>query len=74
MFSRLAIGFARPAAKPVASIAGRTAWTVRFYSAKTAVPGSKGRKMPSKATQATAPVSSLPATFTIRVSSLRTGL
>ncbi|RDA85301.1 hypothetical protein CP532_5930, partial [Ophiocordyceps camponoti-leonardi (nom. inval.)] len=58
MFARLAVPFAKPAvfARP----------TVRFLSRNVAATGSTGRKMPSQGLRATAPVASLPATFTIR--------
>lgn len=65
MFARLAINLAKPATKPAAALKPRMAFQIRFVSQATA--GSTGRKMPFKATQATAPVDSLPATFTIRV-------
>lgn len=65
MFSRLAINLAKPAVKPPAAFNHRMAFQIRFVSQATT--GSTGRKMPFKATQATAPVDSVPATFTIRV-------
>ncbi|POR39086.1 Carbamoyl-phosphate synthase arginine-specific small chain [Tolypocladium paradoxum] len=72
MLSRLAISFAKPAAKPAAAAAaaaaapGRTVFQVRFLSQQPAAAGSSGRKMPFQGVRATAPVASLPATFTIR--------
>ncbi|XP_044722074.1 carbamoyl-phosphate synthase small chain, CPSase domain-containing protein [Hirsutella rhossiliensis] len=66
MLSRLAIPFARPAAKPAAAIAGRFVLQARLLSQRAAAAGSTGRKMPFKGLRATAPVASLPATFTIR--------
>jgi len=65
MFARLAFNIAKPAAaRPIASGATRVAFQARFYAASA---GSKGREMPNKNARGTAPVASLPATFTIRV-------
>lgn len=67
MFARLAFNIAKPAAaRPIASGATRVAFQVRFYAAQSTA-GSKGREMPIKNARGTAPVASLPATFTIRV-------
>ncbi|KEY70946.1 hypothetical protein S7711_00785 [Stachybotrys chartarum IBT 7711] len=65
MLSKLAIAAARPMAKPAMG-ARRMTSQIRFLSSQPLATGSKGRKMPFKATQATAPATSLPATLTIR--------
>ncbi|KAK2589669.1 Multifunctional pyrimidine synthesis protein CAD [Conoideocrella luteorostrata] len=70
MLSRLAINLAKPAAKPTGSIV-RTASQVRYASKLSA--GTTGRNVPFKATRATAPADSVPATFTIRDGPVFTG-
>lgn len=73
MFARLAIKVAKPAG-PSMVAPGRTKFAashIRFSSSSQApAAGSAGRKMPSKGMPSTAPVDSLPATFTIRVRAL----
>ncbi|PHH76377.1 hypothetical protein CDD83_4263 [Cordyceps sp. RAO-2017] len=67
MLSRLAIPFAKMAARPVARRAcGPSLLQARLVSQRAAATGSTGRKMPFQGLRATAPVASLPATFTIR--------
>ncbi|KAK3182367.1 Multifunctional pyrimidine synthesis protein CAD [Lecanicillium sp. MT-2017a] len=68
MFARLAIKVAKPAG-PSMVAPGRTKFAashIRFSSSQAPAAGSAGRKMPSKGMPSTAPVDSLPATFTIR--------
>lgn len=65
MLSRLAVSFAKSAARPAAATApGRAAFRARLLSQNEL--GSTGRKMPLRGVRATAPVASLPATLTIR--------
>ncbi|PHH74818.1 hypothetical protein CDD80_2834 [Ophiocordyceps camponoti-rufipedis] len=65
MFTRLAIPFAKPAVN-LASFSRPSALSVRFLTRNVATAGTTGRNMPSQGLRATAPVASLPATFTIR--------
>lgn len=66
MMSRLATQLAKGKPATLAGMAARPAVQARFLS-RQAIPGSAGRKMPITSSRATAPVSNLRATFTIRV-------
>lgn len=67
MFARFAIPITRPAAFAAAA-RPRTLNQVRLLATEAISTGSHGRAMPARANTATAPVASMPATFTIRVS------
>jgi carbamoyl-phosphate synthase small subunit len=69
MLSRFARQLAKPAALGSQGAAGLPVHigTQARFASRAAVHGSKGRKMPDYTTRATAPVSGLDATFTIRV-------
>ena len=66
MFSRVAARLPKPSAVAAGGIPSRISGQLRFAS-KQASQGSRGRAMPSQPSRATAPVSNLDATLTIRV-------
>lgn len=66
MFSSVSIRLFKPAASGAAGLRFRLATQTRLVSQK-ASSGSKGRTMPLRPSRATAPVTDVDATFTIRV-------
>jgi carbamoyl-phosphate synthase small subunit len=73
MLSRLAVQLSRPASSGAAGLSARLRVQSRFLSKQAFDGGSKGRKMPVGASQATEPVAGLDATFTIRDGPVFTG-